>query len=109
MGKAEREKGKRYERDIASRYREVFGESVRRGNQAIANVEPDIVGAWLFSPECKHVRSISVWEAMHQAERGARYGTYPVLHIKRHGGDEITVLVTDDFFEIAKMIKDAEK
>jgi hypothetical protein len=93
MSKLSRNKGKAYERAVARRYREIFGDKVRRGWQVReGDDEADIVGAGPFAPECKHRRAISVPATMAQAVENACPGQWPVCHLKWHRGPDVVVI-----------------
>lgn len=107
MSKLSREKGKRYERDVARRYREIFGQDVRRGWQCRkGDDECDVVNCGPFAVEAKHRKSVSVWAAMEQAAENAKAGQIPVCHIKRHGGMEVVVLLAEDWFDLIREWKE---
>lgn len=108
MSRLSRDKGKRYERYVASQYRVLFGQQVRRGWQAReGDDESDVVGAGPFAVECKHRLRIDVFAAVAQACENARPGQYPVAHLKRHGGDEIVAMPAADWMAFVKEWKEA--
>lgn len=66
-GKASRRKGKVFEQEIARKFREIYGESVKRGWQAREGFDaPDVDGTpwWV---ECKHHARVNVQASFEQA------------------------------------------
>lgn len=121
MGKAEREKGKRFERSIANIFGQIFPEAKRTGwmqskEKALpgANGEdidvPDVV-AGPFDIETKHKKRHDPWGMMKQAFAQARKGQIP-LGVMRRGPNEDTLVVMElgDFLELCRQWKnEAEK
>lgn len=102
MGKAERDKGKRGERELAGILRD-YGYDCRRGQQYNGlHGDADVVGLPGIHIECKRVERLNLDEAMNQAERDARPGEIPaVFHRKDRGKWKVTLLLTD-FMDIYK-------
>ena len=75
MGKSQREKGKRGERELAGQLRE-YGYDCRRGQQYCGRSgAADVVGLPGIHIECKRVERLNLHDAMDQAVRDA--GTLP--------------------------------
>jgi len=71
MGKSQREKGKRGERELAGQLRE-YGYDCRRGQQYCGRSGPaDVVGLPGIHIECKRVERLNLHDAMDQAVRDA--------------------------------------
>ena len=71
MGKSQREKGKRGERELAGQLRE-YGYDCRRGQQYCGrSVAADVVGLPGIHIECKRVERLNLHDAMDQAVRDA--------------------------------------
>lgn len=72
-GKMSREKGKRFERKLASIFRE-YGYDARRTAQYCGNTgdASDVVGLPGIHIECKHVEKMSLYDWMAQAKRMRR-------------------------------------
>lgn len=102
MGKAEREKGKRGERELAGILRN-YGYDCRRGQQFCGkNGDADVVGLPGVHIECKRVERLNLDNAMDQAKRDTRTGEIPaVFHRKDRGEWYVTLLLTD-FMDIYK-------
>jgi hypothetical protein len=77
MGLMQREKGKRFERDIAARIRERFGCDVRRASQAERADNPDVFVPHGVAPfkltrlwlECQDAKNPTPTKKLEQAER----------------------------------------
>lgn len=91
-----REKGKRYERRVASLFKE-NGYDARRGQQYCgANGDADVVGVPYIHIECKHVERLNLYDAMSQSCQDAREGEIPVvIHRKNTYGDLVTMRFSD--------------
>ena len=71
MGKSQREKGKRGERELAGQLRE-YGYDCRRGQQYCGRSgAADVVGLPGIHIECKRVERLNLHDAMDQAVRDA--------------------------------------
>lgn len=83
LGRASRNKGKRWERAVASDFRAVLGDRVRRGWQSrLGDDEADNEGIPLLWVECKHGKGASgVRAALAQAE-AATDGRRPIAFCK---------------------------
>ena len=72
MGKMSREKGKRGERELASKLRE-FGYNARRGQQYCgANGDADVVGLPGMHIEVKRTERLHLYDALDQSKRDAK-------------------------------------
>ena len=91
-----REKGARYERELASLLND-YGYECRRGQQFCgANGDADVVGLPGIHIEAKHVERLNLYEAMKQSIRDARQGEIPaVFHRKNRQGTMVTMLLSD--------------
>ena len=74
MGKAQREKGKRGERELAGILRE-YGYDTKRGQQycGVAG-NADVVGLPGIHIECKRVERLNIYDAIEQSKNDARDG-----------------------------------
>lgn len=92
MGKSQREKGKRGERELAVVLRE-YGFDSRRGQQySGANGDADVVGLPGIRIECKRVERLNISEAIKQSHDDARPGELPaVFHRKNFEGWLVTM------------------
>lgn len=104
MGKASRDKGKRFERALASRFRE-YGYDARRTAQYCGNTgdASDVVGLPGIHVEAKHVEKMNLYEWMAQAIRDAEAGgkgNLPAVFHKKNNADILVTLRLDDFMTI---------
>lgn len=95
-----RQKGARYERELARKFRSE-GYDARRGQQYCgANGDADVVGLPGIHVEAKRVERLQLQSAMDQAVRDARPGELPVVfHRKNNCGTLVTMRI-DDWFKI---------
>ena len=99
-----KQKGARFERLLASRFRE-YGYEARRTAQYCGNTgdASDVVGLPGIHIEAKHVERLNIYEAMAQAKRDAQAGGENRLPTVFHKKNNCGILVTmefDDFMEI---------
>ncbi|QNM06591.1 hypothetical protein H9Q78_05515 [Qiania dongpingensis] len=102
MGKAEREKGKRGERELAGILRD-YGYPCRRGQQfSGANGDADVVGLPGIHIECKRVERLDLQGAVDQAVRDSDAESLPfdydlptVFHRKNDHGWLVTMRLED--------------
>lgn len=104
MGKASRDKGKRFERALASRFRE-YGYDARRTAQYCGNTgdASDVVGLPGLHIEAKHVEAMRLYEWVAQAVRDAEAGgkgDIPAVFHKKNNADILVTLRLDDFMTI---------
>lgn len=103
MGKMSREKGKRGEREIASKLRE-YGYNCHRGQQfSGANGDADVVGLPGVHLEIKRVEKLNLYDAMSQAIRDANAAGNDEIPVVMHRKNNCGWLVTmelDGFMEI---------
>ena len=94
-----REKGKRYERHVASLFK-AEGFDARRGQQFCgANGDADVVGVPGLHIECKHHERGhgQIYDWLEQAERDARPNEMPVVITAKNYYPDIVVMRVDRF------------
>lgn len=96
MGKMQRDKGKRFERQLASRFREYGFDDARRTAQYCGNTgdASDVVGLPGLHIEAKHVEAMRLYEWMAQAKRDAEASGKNVLPAVFHKKNNAEILVT---------------
>lgn len=96
MGKMQREKGKRGERELAGILKD-HGYDCRRGQQFCGTAgDADVIGLPGIHIECKRVERLNLQEAMDQAGRDAREGELPaVFHRRDRSGWLVTMRLED--------------
>jgi len=104
MGKKEREKGKRGERELATRLKEL-GIEARRGQQFQGSPDsPDLITNFddMWHIECKRVEALSIYPAMEKAEEDAGQDQFPVVMHRRNGKPWIATVHLVDFVNLVK-------
>ena len=95
-----RDKGARFERQIANVLKG-RGYDARRGQQySGANGDADVVGLPGVHIECKAVERLNVSAAYAQSQRDARDGEVPVVVHKKSREPIMITLLLDDFLDI---------
>ena len=105
MGKMSRDKGKRGERELASKLRE-YGYDTRRGQQYCgANGDADVIGLPGIHIECKRTERLSLYDAMAQAKADARLGEMPVVMHRKNNSEWLVIQPLADWIEMYKEVK----
>lgn len=102
MGKtiSSRQKGARYERELARAFR-AEGYDARRGQQySGANGDADVVGLPGIHVEAKHVEHLNIHHAMDQAVRDARAGELPVVFHRKNNCETLVTMRLADWFQV---------
>lgn len=96
-------KGARFERTLASKFRE-YGYDCRRGQQYCgANGDADVIGLPGIHVEAKAVERMQLYDWMDQAKRDAAgTGNIPVVFHKKNNADILVSVRFEDFMEIYK-------
>lgn len=99
-----KQKGARFERLLASKFRDYGYSDARRTAQYCGNTgeAADVVGLPYIHVEAKHQERMSLYDWMEQAKRDARPGEYPVVFHKKNNADILVTMIFDDFMEIYK-------
>ena len=106
MGKMSRDKGKRFERALASRFRE-YGFDARRTAQYCGKTgdASDVVGLPGIHVEAKHQERMNLYEWIAQAKRDAEAGgkgNLPVVFHKKNKAEILVSMELDVFMTIYK-------
>ena len=100
MGKAQREKGKRGELELAKLFRE-YGYDARRGQQYCgAAGNADVIGLPGIHVECKRVEKLNLLDAMAQAVHDALAGRLPAVFHRRDRCEWLVTMRLTDWMEI---------
>lgn len=104
MGKMQREKGKRFERALASRFRE-HGYDARRTSQYCGSTgdASDVIGLPGIHVEAKHVEQMRLYEWMSQAVNDAEAGgkgDLPAVFHKKNNAEILVTMRLDDWFDL---------
>lgn len=102
MGKASRDKGARFERSLASKFRE-YGYEARRTAQYCGKSgdASDVTGLPGIHVEAKHVEQMRLYEWMAQAKRDAAAGggsSLPAVFHKKNNADILVTMTLEDWF-----------
>ena len=101
-----KQKGARFERLLASKFRD-YGYEARRTVQYCGNTgdASDVVGLPYIHIEAKHQERMQLYDWMAQAKRDAAAGNegrLPVVFHKKNNADILVTMTFDDFMEIYK-------
>ena len=101
MGINSRDKGARYEREVA-KYLKGFGYETSRSAQWCGKTgQADVIGLPMIHIECKHYKNRSFdYEWMEQAKRDARPGEIPVVFHKIDYHEDLVTMRRSDFMEL---------
>ena len=97
-----KQKGARFERQLASRFREL-GYDARRTAQYCGNTgeAADVVGLPGLHIEAKHQEAMRLYDWMEQAKRDASgTGRAPAVFHKKNNADILVTMTLEDFMEI---------
>lgn len=111
MAKKSVEKGKRFERTLASKFREYGYDDARRTAQYCGKTgdAADVVGLPYIHVEAKHVERLNIYEAMEQAKRDAKAGGKGDIPAVFHKKNNKNILVTVEFDDFMQLYKAFEK
>ena len=109
MSKSQRNKGHNWEREVAARFRRIFGDRVKRGWQTRqGNDAPDVDGT-PFWVECKVGACPNIYAAMDQADAAlSKAGDVraPLAVIKRDRRFPLAVMYLGDFLDLVQEWKE---
>lgn len=102
-----KQKGARFERQLASRFRE-YGFEARRTAQYCGNTgdASDVIGLPGIHVEAKHQERMQLYEWMAQAKRDAAAGGGNALPAVFHKKNNAEILVTMEFDTFMKLYKE---
>jgi Holliday junction resolvase len=96
-----REKGKRFERKLASILKKDYGYDCRRGQQYCgANGDADVIGLPGIHIEAKHQEKMQLYDWINQAKRDAKDGLLPVVFHKKNNCEILVSMTLDTFMKI---------
>lgn len=103
MSRLSRTKGKRWEQDVARRFREVLPDAKRTGYHQVARTGSQgacDVSAAPYWIECKAGARPPILRGLEQAREGCPEGWYPIVVAKQDRREPTVTLSLDDFLEI---------
>ena len=95
-----KEKGKRYEREIANHYKEKGFPAQRSQQYCGANGDADVIGLPCIHIECKHREQLNLYEAMEQAVVDAKVGEIPTVYHRKNGKKTLVTLRLEDWDKV---------
>lgn len=100
MGKSEREKGARGERELANLLRDQYGYETRRGMVFLH--QSDMIGLPGIHPEVKRVERLNIWEAMKQAviEAAKRQDGIPAVFHRKNRSEWLVTMRLEDWIDL---------
>lgn len=99
-----KQKGARFERSLASKFKE-YGYEARRTAQYCGNTgdASDVVGLPGIHIEAKHQERMQLYDWMDQAKRDSKgTGNIPAVFHKKNNAEILVTMRFDDFMEIYK-------
>ena len=109
MGKKEREKGKRGERELARLLRG-YGYDARRGQQYCgAAGDADVVGLPGVHIEVKRTEKLSLYDALAQSIADARPGEMPIVVHRRNDCQWVVIQPLEDWMKIFRECEAANR
>lgn len=97
-----KQKGARFERELASKFKE-YGFEARRGQQYCgANGDADVIGLPGIHVEAKHVEKLNLYDAMAQAKRDARENEIPAVFHRKNNCETLVTMELDSFMRLYK-------
>lgn len=102
-GKMSRDKGKRFERQLAGIFRDYGYKDSRRTSQYCGNTgdASDVVGLPGIHVEAKHQETMRLYDWIEQAKRDAEgTGNFPVVFHKKNNHRILVTMQLDTFFEL---------
>ncbi len=104
MGKMQREKGKRGEREVC-KLLEGYGFTGRRSRQSDGAHDPDVITNAPWWVECKFVKAIAAERFMEQAEADAKDGLSPVVFMRSNGGSWLVMMRASELPAVAESFR----
>ena len=109
--RSKKAKGKRLEAKIAALYRQKLEIDAQpmpmsggmKGGFAKGDILKRQFDGWV--DECKNQERIAIWECWNQAREQCGFGNKPVLHFSANNKEMLTVIRTEDYFEMRQIIK----
>lgn len=102
MGKMSKDKGKRFEREIASALKE-YGYDTRRTSQYCGNTgdAADVIGLPGIHIECKHQEKVAIYDFMEQAiHDSAASGNKPTVFFRKNNHETLVCMRFTDWIDL---------
>lgn len=99
-GMNSRDKGARFERELAGMLRD-YGYDARRGQQYCgANGDADVIGLPGIHIEAKRVERLNIYDAMSQSKQEAKENEIPTVMFRKNHCKTLVAMEFDDFMEM---------
>ena len=98
-----KQKGARYEREIASKLRDLGYDNARRTAQFCGNTgdASDVVGLNGIHIECKHCEQFRIYDWMAQAiHDSAKSGNLPAVFSRKNNADTLVTMKLEDWIQL---------
>jgi len=99
-GLRSRRKGHNWEREVARRFRDIFGEDVKRGWQSRSGDDAPDVCIPHFWVECKRGKRTNPRAALRQANEASSKAHVPLAVCKDDREDAFIVMSFDDYLDL---------
>ena len=100
MGKASRDKGKRGERELASKLRE-YGYDSHRGVQYKGGADsPDVTGLKGIHIECKRVEQLRLYDSLSQSKSDCGANEMPVVMHRKNNCEWVVIQPLGDWINL---------
>lgn len=96
MGKMQRDKGKRGEREVVQIMRDLGWPDARRARQSDGAVDPDVAGCPPLWLEVKRRKNIAAARYMDQAVSDAKEKGMPIVYLREDNGEWLVMLRSVD-------------
>lgn len=104
-----REKGKRFERQLASILTKDYGYQCRRGQQYCgAEGNADVIGLPKIHIEAKHQERMQLYDWMAQAKSDAKEDELPAVFHKKNNHKILVTMELDDFMNVYREFSNSE-
>lgn len=96
-----KQKGARFERNLATILKNEYGYDCRRGQQYCgANGDADVIGLPGIHIEAKHQERMQLYDWVSQAKKDAREGEIPAVFHKKNNAEILVTLTLDGFMKL---------
>ena len=96
-----KQKGARFERNLATILKNEYGYNCRRGQQYCgANGDADVIGLPGIHIEAKHQERMQLYDWVSQAKKDAREGEIPAVFHKKNNAEILVTLTLDGFMKL---------
>lgn len=100
MGRMQREKGKKGERELAGILRD-YGYDCRRGQQYCGvSGDADVIGLPGIHIECKRVEKLNLLDAMAQSVHDSKDGEFPAVFHRRDRSGWLVTMRLEDWVQV---------